>query len=135
MNIPMKFLHRFTKTQPLNHLSMQTNNFASGRLKQLRKSLRKSQGELADELHIEQSTYSRYESGKTQLPLSVIQLIADRYHIDPSEFFSPQKPQPGLVEKNIENIPAKTHYSVPRELMEKVVDLLESITKRIRVDN
>jgi len=86
---------------------------------------------MAVQLHIEQSTYSRYESGRTQLPLSVIQLISEKYNIDPSEFFFS-----GNVTVNNDNGSSgngyvRNYYAVPRELMEKFVSLMEKISKRL----
>jgi transcriptional regulator with XRE-family HTH domain len=110
---------------------MNINTNVSIRLKQLRKAVNKSQTEMADELHVEQSTYSRYESGRTQLPLSVIQRISEKYNIDPSEFFLG-----GNVTVNNDNGSSgngyvQNYYAVPKELMEKFMSLMESISKRL----
>jgi len=70
---------------------------AANRLKKLRIDLEKTQQEMAEELYVEQSTYSRFENGNTKLSLAVIQIIIDKHNIQASEFFSlsPRK-NPGL---------------------------------------
>lgn len=49
------------------------------RLKDLREDADITQGELADYLHIKQNTYSQYENGQRQLPISVLIQLAKYY--------------------------------------------------------
>ncbi len=50
------------------------------RLKDLREDHDLTQKTLADALHIQQNTYSQYETGHRQLPLSLLMELADFYH-------------------------------------------------------
>ncbi len=49
------------------------------RLKDLREDSDLTQRELADYLHIRQNTYSQYENGQRQLPISVLIQLAKYY--------------------------------------------------------
>lgn len=51
-------------------------------LRNLRTGLGKTQQEMADELFVAQSTYSRYESGKSTPPLEIIKRIVEKFGID-----------------------------------------------------
>ncbi len=50
------------------------------RLRDLREDHDLTQKALADMLHIQQNTYSQYETGQRQLPISVLMALADYYH-------------------------------------------------------
>jgi len=114
---------------------MTLSDYSASRLKLLRKSLKLTQADMASCLNMEQSTYSRYESGRTQLPLYVIQLIAEKYGISPSEFFSPDtgSAPAGQSLTRMEN--AGIFYPLPKELIDKIVFLLESISNRLKPGN
>ena len=49
------------------------------RIRELREDNDYTQEALAELLHISQSTYSRYESGKLDIPHSALQILADYY--------------------------------------------------------
>ncbi len=49
------------------------------RLRDLREDHDLTQKVLADMLHIQQNTYSQYETGERQLPISVLMALADYY--------------------------------------------------------
>ncbi|MDD7398618.1 MAG: helix-turn-helix transcriptional regulator [Firmicutes bacterium] len=49
------------------------------RLKQLREEFGYTQSYVADYLHVKQNTYSQYENGKRELPLSALILLAKLY--------------------------------------------------------
>lgn len=51
------------------------------RLKDLREDFDKTQKEIADYLHIKQNTYSQYENGQRQLPISVLIELAEYYGV------------------------------------------------------
>jgi len=51
------------------------------RLKELRLENGKTQYELADYLHIGQSTYSQYENGQRQVPIDALIRLADYYDV------------------------------------------------------
>lgn len=50
------------------------------RLRGLREDHDLTQQELAEHLHIRQNTYSQYENGQRQLPIEMLQRLADYYH-------------------------------------------------------
>ena len=50
------------------------------RIKDLREDRDLTQREIADYLHIKQNTYSQYENGQRQLPISVLIALAKFYH-------------------------------------------------------
>lgn len=51
------------------------------RIKTLREDSDKTQTELADYLNIAQNTYSQYENGKREIPLSCLIKLCDYYNI------------------------------------------------------
>lgn len=51
------------------------------RLRDLREDADKSQREIAELLHIDQRTYSNYETGKRQIPIQHLITLADYYHV------------------------------------------------------
>lgn len=51
------------------------------RLKDLREDADKSQCEIAEILHIDQRTYSNYETGKRQIPIQHLITLADYYRV------------------------------------------------------
>lgn len=50
-------------------------------LRNLREDHDKTQRELADYLHIKQTTYSKYELGKINIPIEVFLKLADYYDV------------------------------------------------------
>ena len=51
------------------------------RLRDLREDAEKTQKEIAAILHIDQRTYSNYETGKREIPVHLLIVLADYYHI------------------------------------------------------
>ena len=51
------------------------------RIRDLREDRDLTQQKIADHLHIKQNTYSQYENGQRQLPLSVLIALADFYQV------------------------------------------------------
>lgn len=51
------------------------------RIRDLREDRDLTQQQIADHLHIKQNTYSQYENGQRQLPLSVLIALADFYQV------------------------------------------------------
>ena len=49
------------------------------RIKDIREDLDLTQKELADYLHIRQNTYSQYENGQRQIPISLLIALAKYY--------------------------------------------------------
>ena len=50
-------------------------------IRNLREDNDKTQQELADYLNIKQTTYSKYELGKINIPIEVFIKLADYYHV------------------------------------------------------
>lgn len=50
-------------------------------IRNLREDRDKKQQEIADYLHIKQTTYSKYELGKINIPIDVFIKLADYYHV------------------------------------------------------
>lgn len=50
-------------------------------LRNLREDNDKTQQELADYLHVKQTTYSKYELGKINIPIEVFLKLADYYDV------------------------------------------------------
>lgn len=50
-------------------------------IRNLREDRDKKQQEIADYLHIKQTTYSKYELGKINIPIEVFIKLADYYHV------------------------------------------------------
>lgn len=50
------------------------------RIRDLREDNDKTQTDIADLLHINQATYSRYETGDLDIPHSALQILADYYN-------------------------------------------------------
>lgn len=51
-----------------------------GRIRDLREDSDKKQRELAEYLHIDQSTYSDYETGRINIPIEALISLADFYN-------------------------------------------------------
>ena len=62
--------------------------FNSARLKKLRKDLGLSQVQMSEKLSMEQSTYCKYETNKSDLNLTLLQKLKDEFGIDPNEFLN-----------------------------------------------
>lgn len=50
-------------------------------IRNLREDNDKTQQELADYLHVKQTTYSKYELGKVNIPIEVFIKLADYYNV------------------------------------------------------
>ncbi|MDE7422605.1 MAG: helix-turn-helix domain-containing protein [Lachnospiraceae bacterium] len=50
-------------------------------IRNLREDHDKKQQELADYLHIKQTTYSKYELGKINIPIEILIKLADYYNV------------------------------------------------------
>ncbi len=60
--------------------------FRAARLKKLRKDLGLSQVQMGEKLNIEQATYCKYETNRSDLSLHLLQKLKDEFGIDPNEF-------------------------------------------------
>ncbi len=50
-------------------------------IRNLREDCDKTQQEIADYLHIKQTTYSKYELGKINIPIEMFIKLSDYYHV------------------------------------------------------
>lgn len=50
-------------------------------IRNLREDNDKTQKEIADYLHIKQTTYSKYELGKINIPVEMLEKLADYYNV------------------------------------------------------
>lgn len=67
---------------------MESNKYASEKLKKLRIRKNLTQQELAEELNIDQRQISRYESGQRQFKPDLLAKLSDFFNVPISEFFS-----------------------------------------------
>ncbi|WP_445752798.1 helix-turn-helix transcriptional regulator [Polaribacter sp.] len=65
------------------------NTTIANKLKRLRKQHGYSQEQVADHLHITQSTYGRMENGETNSWVSYIESICKLYNIEPKDLLQP----------------------------------------------
>lgn len=101
-------------------------NTAALRLKQLRIELRKTQVEMAVGLYLEQSTYSRYETGQTQMPVSLINQITEKFNISPLEFIPPANEEQTRAVDGDVNV-----YTIPKDFLDKVIEMLDQINQKM----
>lgn len=74
--------------------------FAGTILKNLRKSRRYSQKQLADQLIVSRPTYERYENDSVEIPLSKLCTIARFYQIEPLELIGLMLSADSMVRMN-----------------------------------
>lgn len=67
---------------------METNKYASEKLKKLRLRKNLTQQELAEDLNIEQKQISRYESGQRQFKPDFLAKLSEYFNVPISDFFS-----------------------------------------------
>lgn len=67
---------------------MESNEYASEKLKKLRTRKNLTQQELAEDLNIDQRQISRYESGQRQFKPDFLTKLSEYFNVPVSEFFS-----------------------------------------------
>jgi transcriptional regulator with XRE-family HTH domain len=111
--------------------------FNSDRLKRLRKQQGLTQLQMSERLHIQQSSYSKYETNKADLNLSLLQKIQEEFGVDPKEFIV-------ITDKSIrlENnstvqgkgaVNMEDHYAVPKEIMDCILSSQQNILQLINM--
>lgn len=60
--------------------------FNAARLKKLRKDLGFTQQEMAEELHVQQSTYSKLETNNHDINCRILEVLQEKFKVDPKEF-------------------------------------------------
>lgn len=67
---------------------MKDNDIIAKNIKKMRESSGFTQDNIADFLNIKRSTYSNYETGNRELPLSIMEKLADLYGCDMYDLYS-----------------------------------------------
>ncbi|WP_445749781.1 helix-turn-helix transcriptional regulator [Polaribacter sp.] len=102
------------------------NTTIANKLKRLRKQHGYSQEQVADHLHITQSTYGRMENGETNSWVSYIESICKLYNIEPKDLLQPDN----VVINNIKDTKgAIFNNGTINFLSEKLVELYENRLK------
>jgi transcriptional regulator with XRE-family HTH domain len=111
--------------------------FNATRLKKLRKDLGFSQEEMCLRLNIQQSSYSKYETNKAELNLSLLQKIKEEFNVDPNEFIIidnknkySEKDTFDRVDKRLQ---AQNHYSFPKEIVDSILLNQQNIIQLINL--
>lgn len=95
------------------------------RLKELRKSKKYKQTDIADVLSCSQGVYSRYESGEREPPLDIIKKLADFYGVSVDFLMgSEAKTEPSTVL----SAPQLTQKKAAADMRAEAKELLESMT-------
>ncbi len=87
-------------------------NLFAEKLKFVRECYDVSQHEVADILHIDRSTYSYYEIGKTQPNLSVLYTISQLFAVSLDDLINPNIKVSLRLFKNIEEIDFSKYYKM-----------------------
>lgn len=66
---------------------MSSESKGATKLKQIRVSLQKTQCQMAEELYIQQSTYSKLETGQTQISFAIMEILFRKFNIPPTFWF------------------------------------------------
>ena len=102
------------------------------RIRTLRKSRGFSQEEMADRLHISQSTYSRIEKNESNNWVHLIEKICMELQIKPEELFTTE----GLVQNNNDNASGTQNHTqiTINQLSDKVIELYEDKIKMLEAE-
>lgn len=83
---------------------------------------------MAEILYVDQSTYSRYETGATALPVCKIQIIIDKFNVDPCDFFNPSINAVKYSAKGGNDGSIEGSSSLPKELFDKLFNFIAKDT-------
>jgi transcriptional regulator with XRE-family HTH domain len=111
--------------------------FNNQRLKKLRVDLKLSQTQMAHKLNMEQSTYSRYETNKADLNLTLLQKIKDEFGgVEPSEFITNNNSTVTFENGSTNNgngiVQFQNYYAFPKEMLESMLKNQEHIVTLIK---
>ncbi len=110
--------------------------FNNQRLKKLRLDLKLSQTQMAGKLNMEQSTYSRYETNKADLNLSLLQKIKDEFGVEPSEFITNNNSvvtfENGSTNNGTGIVQLQNYYAFPKEILESMLSNQQNIVNLIK---
>lgn len=77
-------------------------------IRNLREDHDKTQAEIANYLHVKQTTYSKYELGKINIPIDVFIKLSDYYHVSVDYLL-------GRTSKKIKFFPHKNRRIIPTQ--------------------
>lgn len=99
------------------------------KLKQLRRQNDLSQQQMSEKLHIEQSTYSRYETGKAVPNGDIIMRVANIFNVTPDWLMQPENNHITFEGGSANNVTAVINqgtqqniYYVPKEMMDSLIN-------------
>lgn len=125
MHKPIELLHNFKKIYTM---------FNNERLKKLRKDLKFSQEEMAKELNMHQTTYSRYETNEADINLQMLQTINEKFNINPNEFFNQNNPVVNFENGSTNNgngiLQTENFTTTPKDILEIIVKNQENIVQQ-----
>ena len=101
------------------------------KLEQIRKEHQLTQEQMAEKLHIHQTTYSRYETGRRQPSAGLLKRIAEVFNQDMSGYVRPDDKMPGIKATTNTASPAQQWISVPIETLDMLIDGQEKIRKLV----
>ena len=101
------------------------NLIVGKKIKKLRKEKGLSQEQVADYLHVSQSTYARIENGESHSWASYIEPISKLFEIQPEELLK----QDTIHIKTIKNNGAVNNFGTVNQLSEKIIALYEAQLK------
>jgi transcriptional regulator with XRE-family HTH domain len=110
----------------------------STRLKKIRRESNKSQAEMAEILFMEQSTYSKYETGKIIPNTDMLQRISEKFSVDIAWLLSDDGNDVHFENGSVNNgnglVNAENFYSIPKEIIDSVLQqqqLLQALSQDI----
>ncbi len=98
------------------------NTLVGKRIRTLRKQKGLSQEQVADSLHISQSTYARIESGESSSWSSYLEQISALFEIQPEELI---KQEHIIVNQNQQGGESNNAYIINQQLSEKLTESYE----------
>lgn len=122
-----------------------TNETFAQRLRRLRNYNDFTQQQIADHLNIDRSTYSYYESGKTEPNYEATQKLCKIFHVSIDELLTGEHTPPSALRDSSPHFPKKTlnDHLTPRETnlligfrnlsdeeQQKIFDIVSSDTKK-----
>jgi transcriptional regulator with XRE-family HTH domain len=107
------------------------------KLKQLRQIHKLTQKEMSDKLHMEQSSYSKYENNKIVPTADVITRVQEKFQVSADWLLQPDGNSvtfQGNVNQGNGFVQAKNFYAVPQELMDTWLQqqkMMEAILQKL----
>ncbi len=102
------------------------------KLFQLRNQQDLTQKEMAELLHIDQSTYSKYEVGKLQLNIDLAKRIAQKFNVDLNWLLTENGNTYIDIETNNGSVATNIYNEAPNELIEQILKQQELLTQLLQ---